>query len=196
MRAELASMLGVAFSLLITDVWAGPNVTVTNTASNPVPVSVQGSTSISGTVNAAQNGTWNVGITGNTPGTPLFVVISATNPFQTKMSTDPQHGELQFQVPANKRLVIEYVSYICQYSAAALPSIGAVGLATTVNGVHATHWIPHDSSEGQNVGVTHRCVTGRQTRIYADPSTSVSLQTFGDIGQPEISISGSLIDVQ
>jgi hypothetical protein len=42
-------------------------VFVTNTASNPVPTAAQGTTTVGGTVNAAQAGTWNVGLTG-TPG--------------------------------------------------------------------------------------------------------------------------------
>ena len=40
-------------------------VTVTNTSSNPVPIT--GSTTVSGSVAASQSGPWNVGITGSLP---------------------------------------------------------------------------------------------------------------------------------
>lgn len=46
----------------------GMAVTILNT-----PLPVTGSTTVTGSVNAAQNGAWNVGITGNSAANPLFV---------------------------------------------------------------------------------------------------------------------------
>src|SRR5215813_8954976 len=65
-------------------------VTVLNTTSNPVPTSVQGTTTISGnvnvsntpTVNAQQNGLWSVGILG----TPTFGLSPAANAVQAQQN--------------------------------------------------------------------------------------------------------------
>lgn len=65
-------------------------VTVLNTTSNPVPTSVQGTTTISGnvnvsntpTVNAQQNGLWSVGILG----TPTFGLSPSANAVQAQQN--------------------------------------------------------------------------------------------------------------
>src|SRR5262245_58468029 len=78
------AVLGVSFVLSAahtSNAAPGPeSVTVLNTSANPVPTLAQGTTNIAGTVQAAQSGSWNVGITGtptfqvgNTAGNPVFV---------------------------------------------------------------------------------------------------------------------------
>src|SRR5215813_973899 len=69
-------------------------VIVENTATNPVPTLAQGTTNIAGTVQAAQSGSWNVGISGtptfqvgNTASNPVFVSDvnePALHPFQAR----------------------------------------------------------------------------------------------------------------
>ena len=94
-------------------------VTVTNTAANPVPVTVTGTVNINGssTVNAQQSGAWNVGIAGNSATNPLQVHDVANAPrtafAQTKKLTfnGPDRAILgNFDVPDGKRLVIESFS--------------------------------------------------------------------------------------
>jgi hypothetical protein len=69
--ARVGIVLGAAIALVGIGVGgalgvssSNPVVYVGNAPSSPVPVSLQGTGTISGDVNAAQKGTWNVGITG------------------------------------------------------------------------------------------------------------------------------------
>src|SRR6185369_5192312 len=55
---------------------SGPTVKVVNTTSEPVPTAAQGTTAVSGSVNAVQSGTWNVGIAG-TPTVKLDATANA-----------------------------------------------------------------------------------------------------------------------
>jgi hypothetical protein len=52
----------------------------------PLPLPVTGSTTLSGTVAATQSGLWNVGITGNTNATPLWVT-DRDNPARHTLSS-------------------------------------------------------------------------------------------------------------
>src|SRR5215470_540884 len=106
-------------------------VTVVNT---PLPVAVTGSTTISGTVNAAQSGAWNVGITGtpvvnvtNTNKSPLFardVDNPAQQPFAFALCAPSSPAgpcpSSSFTIPSTtatgqpvQRFVLEYVSGVC-----------------------------------------------------------------------------------
>jgi hypothetical protein len=69
---------------------SNPVVYVGNTAASPVPVTLQGTGTISGDVNSAQKGTWNVGITGtptvnvgNFPASGSVKIAPATEIFGT-----------------------------------------------------------------------------------------------------------------
>jgi hypothetical protein len=109
---------------------AGPvkPVTVVNTPADPVPVtgSISGSVNIlnTPTVNARQNGAWNVGIVGtptvglspsaNTvkidPSSPLPVNSGANQPFQSlrvfQLANGEREGFSSFNGPIGKQLVI------------------------------------------------------------------------------------------
>jgi hypothetical protein len=65
-------------------------VRVTNTS---LPVQVQGTATVSGSVSATQTGAWNVGITGNTLNTPLFVTDVFRSP--SNLINDGQHFDVQ-----------------------------------------------------------------------------------------------------
>src|SRR5215831_11311401 len=100
------------------------DVRVVNTATNPVPTLAQGTTNIAGTVQAAQSGSWNVGITGtptfqvgNTAGNPVFVSDvnePALHPFQARVDGSINAGSVAttvgIPVPAGNRLAIKFVS--------------------------------------------------------------------------------------
>ena len=85
----------------------------------PLPLSVTGVTTVSGVVAAAQSGTWNVAITGNSAASPLStknVDEPGRNPYQERLTCNVVAGNAGrctaqgLAVPANKRLVIEHVS--------------------------------------------------------------------------------------
>jgi len=86
-------------------------VTITNSKSDPVPVVQQGTTSVSGTVNANIANTPTVKLA---PGATIQVQESIEQPFQVQLScTFPVSIErcvTTVAVPSDKRLVIEYVS--------------------------------------------------------------------------------------
>jgi hypothetical protein len=93
-----------------------------------------------------------------------------------------------YQVPAGKRLVIEY------YSAQAQDLTGgAVGLtlATSVSGVFTSYIVFVNANTTNQVNQT--------TRIYADPGTTVQAFVFNAGGAKEcgsvISVSGYLVNV-
>jgi hypothetical protein len=142
----------VAISVLCAaSVWAagpdpGVNVTVTNPPSNPVPVSIQGSS------------------------TPIPVTTTSTQtPFQVLICTPGCQGggandpTTKFHVPANARLVIEYVSVYCG------TVVNFVEIETTVGGTVIGHFpgIPEQSRPGGPF------ISAQKVRIYADPDTNV-----------------------
>ena len=84
----------------------------------PLPLPTTGTHSVSGTVAATQSGPWNVGLNGNTKASPFFVRNadeSNKTPWQVSLFTTscnlPTSCILATQqVPAGKRLVIEYAN--------------------------------------------------------------------------------------
>lgn len=144
-------------------------------------------------VGATQIGSWNVGILGTptvtlVPGTtvkidlgssPLAIqnVNDASDVFQTSVRvTIPDNaccGEVgSFVVPSGKRLVIEDISA----SAHLINEQGLVIVTTTVGGNTSDHAVL-----GMQTGANQVAATGRVTRLYADPGTTVrvSAQRFG-----------------
>jgi len=96
-------------------------VTVVNT---PLPVTLQGTGSVSGTVAATQSGTWNVGITG-TPSVSGTVAATQSGTWNVGSSGTPYTQEVTSTscnasfcfftfpaVPAGKRLVIQQLNLI------------------------------------------------------------------------------------
>jgi hypothetical protein len=107
------------------------NVIVSNTTAQPVPTVAQGTTAVSGSVSAAQQGAWSVGITGtpsvtianapsvrvaNAPTAPVPVALvneGSRVPFQQQshITTDQSGmGSAVIAVPAGWRLVIEHIN--------------------------------------------------------------------------------------
>jgi hypothetical protein len=187
-----------------------PNVKVANTSADPVPTQAQGTTTIAGTVQAQQSGSWDVGITG----TPTFKVgNTADSPVPSRDVDNPVRqpfvavlqsanpSNRSFQVPLGKRLVIEYVSGIGQMRSG--QKILTVSLQTEL------------VLNGQQIGVRHHFtpvltgtktfpiagnldafVVSQQTRLYAEQGSTVELST--DVTEEgfgfTVTVSGYFVD--
>ncbi len=104
----------------------------------------------------------------------------AFHPFQVELL--PKSGNCQtVQVPAGKRLVIEYVSARIED-----PSDRQLSITTTAGGTTAPHWVP----------VSEPFITisnaAQDVRLYADPRTDVDVCVSG-LGQ--VTLSGHLVAV-
>lgn len=193
------------------------DVVVINTTAQPVPTTAQGITSIAGTVQAEQGGSWNVGITGtptvqvaNPASAPLLtrdVDRPATQPFLhacTASGAGPNvlsGTSVADLVPAGKRLVIEYVSA----AATALPGqVVLVKIKITrppISGVPVS-FDHHLVATPQGTFLTDAVfVVSQPVRMYADPATDLRLEC--EVAQDSLSgdltlnmtISGHLVDV-
>jgi hypothetical protein len=211
------SLIAAANLAMSTASYAAPQnppsapVTVVNTAANPVPVSgsitvtgtsnvnvTNASIPVTGSVNASQSGTWNVGITG-TPSVsisgPVSVIPAPVAPVQTDIASDC------YLVPANQRLVIEFVSAILN-----APSDDArfVFLISTSLANHSVgHTVPVQKTTIVNSGGTAQAnvYTGAlPLRAYADGGTSVcpafDFIENGPIFEERVVISGYLVPLQ
>jgi Domain of unknown function (DUF4214) len=173
-------------------------VLVTNTPSQPVPVT--------GTVQAQQSGPWTVGISGtptvnvaSSVGSPIFVrdVNNGVQPFQI-MVDQIYSGPKSFQVPKDKRLVIEDVSAEAESISGSGPNY-YFRLSTSTDGVN---YLSHDIPLNLIFSIpVHDFFIGHDlTRIYADPGTFVigDIVTGGSgvkIVRASMVISGYLVNV-
>jgi hypothetical protein len=94
-------------------------------------------------------------------------------PFSVNLAPTESFGEATFTVPAGKRIVVEYASL-----RASLPpgQTVFVNIVTTTAGQSAFH--PVLISDQGMYGVLHLVGASHQTRIYADPGTTITVQ-FG-----------------
>jgi len=156
----------------------GPDVTVVNTAANPVPVT--------GAVTV--NGTSSVTLSNNTETTPLFVQ-SVGQPVQTPFQARLTFGN-PLTVASDQRLTIEFVTANCSLDNTLLTST-EFDLHTTVGGNEmGHHFSPKFSRNFTSGGINRTFFTSTDmTRIYADPGTTVA---FGQIQNffCEVTLSG------
>jgi len=116
----------------------------------------------------------------------------ARQPFQRQLGFEVTEfgGFSSFTVPAGKRLVIEYVS-----ASGVVPSGDSMQYLVVTGEVQ--NFIPV-AQQASAPGVVF-CVAGLQTRLYAEPGTSVTLGALrtGSTGtsSANISISGYLVDI-
>ncbi len=174
-------------------------VTVTNT---PLPVSLTGTGSISGNVNAAQSGTWNVGI--NNATTSPVPMREVDNPARHRFqhagiceATDVANCSTTFTVPSGKLLVIETVT-----AGVSVPpgDKATAHIATDQDGIGLFHDLPLQLVATDFLGSGFDMFQGIQLiRLYADPGTTVTFEAFragsaagGTIGH--FTISGYLVD--
>lgn len=182
----------------------GVNVTVTNDSSNPVPVAIQGTSTVSG----------NVSVT-NTPNVNVVneaLVRNSDNPALqpvhvkaiARLSVDGSWvfgGALAYEVPAGKRLVIEHVD-----GTGFLAGAGTTGRLIVTLGVDGgSQFINHGvgiSSDPLPCTVTQACVVIAQPmRVYANPGDRIGLQVNGKLSPAaansfvELSVNGHLVDL-
>jgi hypothetical protein len=178
---------------------------VTIGAPLPVPVSITGSSTISGTVGLASGASVRVN---NTVTDPVRVsnVNDAIQPFQASNFCSGTAGTggcavTIFTVPAGKRAVVEYYNGSANFAnVAAAGQVFLVDLRTTVAGQAHTHYLPPTPPAVSNLtGPGAGTSWGQQVRLYADSGTTI----LGD-GLPSITaspfnltfnISGYLVDV-
>lgn len=146
------------------------------TIAGPLPVPTTGTSTVSGNVTASQGGSWTVGITG----TPNINVLnwpssggveSSGEPVNYMLTCGPTNwsgcGPVYYDVPAGKRLIIEYLSL----DAEGMPEgdAAALNVTTIVRGSGAFFFLPSSP-----VMVRGNSVNSQTVRLYADPSTSVA----------------------
>jgi hypothetical protein len=189
-------------------------VTVVNTATNPVPVSPQGTTPVSGTVSATQNGMWNVGIT-NTSSSPISVrdvdnpahnavqgfcqitaLTAGSNSCTVNLYTQSSSGSIT-TVPAGHELVIETVSSETGLATGIKPV--TLGLSTELGGnTFGSISVPTFTGHLTSPAALDQYASSQQLRLYADPGTSLTWGVFtnGDPGSNSagiVVISGYLV---
>src|SRR5262249_19529451 len=125
---------------------------------------------------------------------------------QTQPVQQPFHARLDplldysVQVPANKRLVIEYVTLWFSIELdGGFPKFAVPFITTTVNSQEVKHFLatgtPRDDNEPNDPRFLYYVIS-QPTRMYADPGTRVSLGRFGSpVGMLDGSISGYLLDI-
>jgi len=199
------AVIGSVMSSRRADAQGGPGVTIV--APLPLPVT--------GTVNASQSGVWNVGLQGtpnvnvaNVPG--VLVGNSKTNAVWIRDANEagqPAHANVSFVlndgisvssqvhiylVPAGKVLVLEYASVSCF-----LPAGQAI-LAYIITAAGLLENYPMTLSP-PSLGPGNFTSVGSSLRLYADPSTHVSMvvsrtNSVG-FGSCTAVISGHLVDL-
>ena len=188
---------------------ATQDVRVVNTTTNPVPILAQGTTNVAGTVQAAQSGAWNVGISGtptfqvgNTASNPVFVSDvnePAMHPFQTRGGVPLNAGSVDaafgIPVPGGKRLAIKFVSAL-----ASVPTGQVVRaiLFTTIGGVETQHNLVM-TPQG-TFGLQDDFAASQAVEIFADGGTQIFVEfdrSGGGVGTGggTASISGYLINM-
>lgn len=169
---------------------ADENVKVVNTAASAIPVAVQGSLAVGGTVQSQQSGPWNVGIAGtptfvvaNNPGVPLLVrdVDSpARHGYQASSNVliDIFDGTASFMVPAGQLAVIQHVS-----------ANGATDTGSIVRALVTCN----NNFEGQRV--THPLIltsqgdiTSQGRTLYAASQPISCIASGGDSSNPALSV--------
>ena len=179
------------------------DLTVTIGAPLPVPVSITGSSTISGTVGLAPGASVRIDHTVTNP-VPVSKVNDAIQPFQPSNICFGPAGSggctvTIFTVPAGKRAVVEYFNGFASFTNAG-GQVASVGLRTTVAGLVGFNNLPPTPPAVSNLnGPGAGTSWGQQVRLYADsgttiegtgiPSTTASSYSF------QFNISGYLVDV-
>lgn len=182
---------------------SGPTVTI----ASPLPLPVKGSVSatVSGTVAAQQSGEWNVGLSG----TPTVQLANTTTPLLVKSLDEPGRAPYQQTVqipeansgcvqgfcdstftfpavPANKRLVIQYVSADLLLISGGVKSGAILGPTGPGNplplGGHVLPLTLQSSFQGVDTWATSQQVT-----FYVDPLQQPTIDINSDSGHTLVS---------
>ena len=204
----LMAIVGFTLSIVVPSPARGAGsapVTVVNTPAEPVPVALQGTGSVAGTVNALQSGSWTVGVsslpalqlaTGTTfnlnssPTAPIYTAdVSAGQAFAVDVCS-PSSACLSGTValvPVGKRFVIEQVSGICRSTDHPAPFY----IEWSLNGQTYKYYT---SGVLSPVGQTNYITVGALTRIYAETSVGIGLFA-SDAEFCHATLSGHLQDI-
>ena len=192
-------------------------VTVVNT---PLPVNLTGTGNISGNVNAAQSGAWNVGVTNmpamqlapgttvgisggfsNTATSPIFtqdVDEPAKNAYVVGLCASTESSCGGITVPLGTRYVIEQVSGECNVGSES--SLYGWKLSARLNGADNIYFVRDNISAGS--GDTTTGFFFQESRIYADGGVEngISAHLFGVGGEHHsaacgITLSGYLVSM-
>lgn len=181
-------------------------VTIQNT---PLPVSLTGTGTIAGTVNAAQSGSWSVGVN-NFPAFPATQNVNVTNtmPVPVTAADNPafhpmqEYAEGTFDsgglctttlatIGSGKRLVIEYAS------AHVISTTGQRVFFIDIKASGVFNFLA--PSYQADIGAFSSIMASQATRIYANPSTDVVGQASGPTTMAgstcAFSFSGYLVNV-
>ena len=140
-----------------------------------------------------------VKIDGTSPIPVRDVDNPARQPFQTNLQfflQDGSFGDQQsFAVPANKRLVIEYIS---ADSGVPVGQLARIGVYTSLNNLFTLHYVVTNRLGTVGNG-DDEFVAGQPTTIYADPGTQVFVGFTKNAGQGfancSITLSGHLVNL-
>lgn len=203
----LMAMVGLTLSIVAPSPARGAGsapVTVVNSPEEPVPVALQGTGSIAGTVNALQSGPWTVGVSSlpavqladgttfnfnNSPDAPIYTDdLSARQAFAVKLCEGEGCLPEPVPVPVGNRFVIEYVSGTCRSNGG---NPATFVITAWLNGQQYSYFI--SGVQGLvGSGDTNRIMVGAVTRIYAD--TAVGMSRFDDDSTDQclVTLSGHL----
>src|SRR5215831_19236684 len=185
----------------------GGSLRVTIGAPLPVPVSLTGSNTISGTVGLAPGASLRIN---NTVTDPVRVrnVNDAIQPFQAEGFCSAPAGVAGcaatiFTVPAGKRAVVEYYNGFANFAnVSAAGQVALVGLRTTVAGQVGLNYLPPTPPAVSNFSAPGAGTSwGQQVRLYADAGTTIlgdGLPTNIPTASPynfTFNIRGYLVDV-
>jgi len=181
----------------------GKDVVVTNTTANPVPVAVQGTANIAGSVSVSNTPSVNVA---NSPTVQLN--NSASNPLSVRDVDNPAEHAYQTTilltfgshpndcsafppVPVGKRLVIEYVSAFIRDG----QWISRANLITQMNGSEASYELFPQLTNPRLLSDSPLAVA-QQLRAYAEGNYSICFER-NPSGPPSgrATVSGYLVDM-
>jgi hypothetical protein len=122
--------------------------------------------------------------------------LGVQHPTSFFIQTDNINGNTSYQVPANQRLIIEFIGTSCILTNDA--SLNAFALVVLKNGTEtevALSVTPVSTTNSTDV------TFGQMVRIYIDPGTTLQLNPIGRTGNPAAQLGcgstvfGQLIDV-
>lgn len=156
------------------------DVKVINTPAEAVPVAVQGTTTVAGTVNTKQSGAWNVGIAGtptvevgNGAGNPVLmrdVDRPTAQPFQYEavvtIEDGLQGGNASIPVPSGKLLVIENVSAFGTAPDSQRIQTFSINTHVTPDNTLRPHYLQFTRRDAGSS--SYEYTVSQQLRVYAD----------------------------
>lgn len=155
------------------------NVVVTNTSAQPVPTTIQGTIQTQGSVSidptgnivkAAQQGTWNVGITG-TP--TVSATPPPTRPFRVRLTNTTTSGptDWYYSNTSSDLLVIDFITTLRPAAYADVPVILGVGSSSTSTPSQEYRFMGNTAPASYGPSVS---VASEMTKIFVLPGETVT----------------------